>query len=59
MFLIIASSRIINPYETDEVYPWMAFLLIQAQEKPKRPGETTNQEDALPGTCTGSVISRR
>ena len=59
MFLIIASSRIINPFETDEVYPWMAFLLTQQQEKPTKPNQNTKQEDALPGICTGSVISRR
>ena len=59
MFFIIASSRIINPFETDEVYPWMAFLLTQAQEKPKTWHQQTKQEDALPSRCTGSVISRR
>ena len=53
MFLIIASSRIINPIETDEVYPWMAFLLVQERDKPKL------QEDTLPDICTGAVLSRR
>ena len=54
--LSIASSRIVNPIETatsHQEYPWMAFLLTQEEEKPKK------QEDILPSKCTGAVISSR
>ena len=52
----IASSRIVNPIETatsHQEYPWMAFLLNQEEENPKK------QEDILPSKCTGAVISSR
>ena len=53
--LNIASSRIINPIDDyiNQDYPWMAFLLIKEEAK------TTKQNDVLPQTCTGAVISSR
>ena len=53
--LSIASSRIVNPIDDyiNQEYPWMAFLLKQEEEKPKK------QKDILPSSCTGAVISSR
>ena len=39
--------------EMDPIYPWMALLLKQEREEPNR------QEDSIPETCTGAVLSRR
>ena len=51
--LDIATSRIINPMETNPIYPWMAFLMRQERKKPYK------QEDSIPEACTGAVLSRR
>ena len=52
-WLKLASNRVINPIQSDERHPWLAFLLNQEQ----RLGNL--QEDAIPFSCTGSVISKR
>ena len=51
--LIIVTSRIINPIETNQIYPWMVFLLRQERKLPNE------QKDSMPSRCTGAVLSRR
>ena len=52
-WLKLASNRVINPIKSDERHPWLAFLLTQEQRR----GDL--QEESIPFTCTGSVISKR
>ena len=51
--LIIVTSRIINPIETNQIYPWMVFLLRQERKLPNE------QKDSMPSRCTGAVLSKR
>ena len=52
-FLVIVTSRIINPIETNQIYPWMVFLLRQERKLPNE------QKDSMPSRCTGAVLSKR
>ena len=52
-WLKLASNRVINPIQSNERHPWLAFLLNQE----KMDGHL--QEESNPGSCTGSVISKR